>query len=170
VRIIIYFHMIYFWINNNHIRISIILFHFCLTISKCSWNGKSSRYNSNRPLSNRPSRTCKHYIIILINISTSFDNSFSFGFFRWFVIKSNWCKFLTLIWWNYSSWISCIGKPCIIINNKYNDCTWSWFISNLYLILFHKCFLCFFESLKQCFFWIWWEAILICNNIVQIIS
>ena len=170
MRIIIYLDMVDFWINNYNIWISVVLFHLSMAVSKGPRDWESARYDPNRALSNWTSRTCQHYVIILINIAASFNNSFPFGFLRWLVVVWYGSELLPLIWRHDRSWISSVCNPYIVINDKHDDGTWTRLVSYLDLVLSHESLFCLLESIEKSLFRILWETWLICYYVVKIIS
>ena len=65
------------WVRYDDLRVALILFHFGLAISKSSGDREPARYNSDWPLSHRPSRTSQHDVVVLVDLTSSSDDSFA---------------------------------------------------------------------------------------------
>lgn len=164
------FDMMDFRVNDYDIWVTIVLFHFSVAIAKCSGDWKATRDDSDGALSDWATWTSKHYVVILVDISSSFDYASLFCFLRWFVVIRYRNELLPLIRWHHCSWITCVGYPDIVVDYQHHDGARTWFISYLHLVLSHESFLRLFESIEQCLLRIWRETLLISYNIVKIIS
>ena len=148
MSIFLYTDMVNFWINDDNVRVSIVFFKFGLAISKCPRNRQPPGYHSDRTLCNWTTWSCKHYIVVLVDLSSSLQNSLLFGFLGRFVVIWDGRKLLAVVWRHDSSRVSSICNPYIVIYYQHYNCTGAWFVSDLNLVLSHKLFFSVFETLK----------------------
>lgn len=162
--------MVYLRICDYHIWVAIVFFHFGLTISKSTRYGESTRQHSNWTLCNRTAWSCQHDVIILINLSSGFQDPCLFWCLWWFVIIRDWCKLLSLIGRHDCSGVTGVCEPYVIVNYEHDDCTRPRFVSDWNLVLAHERFFSLFEPIEQGLLWILRKLWLICNNVVQVVS
>jgi len=164
------FHMVDLWISYNNIRVSLVLFHFGLGISECSGHWQTTWNYSDRSLGNWTTWSCKHDVVVLVNLPASFKDSFPFCLFAWLVILGQRDVLQTLLATHHCSRVSSVGNPHIIIDYKHNNSTRARFVLDGDLVLAHKSFFCFFETKHQCFLRVQRKRRLARNNIMQVIS
>ena len=81
VRIIVDFNVVNFWVDYDDVGISVVFLHFRVAISECAANRESTWDDAHWTLGNRSSWARKHNVIILVNLSASFQDPLPFWFF-----------------------------------------------------------------------------------------
>jgi len=157
-------------VNDDHVRVSTVFLHLSLAVSEGPRDGKAARDNTHRALGDRSSWSCKHDIIILIDLASSLKDTPLFGLFAWFMVIGNRYELAALDARHHGTGVASVPEPDVVVDYQHYDGARPGLVSHLHQVLSHESFLGFLKALNQGLFRIRREARLVGDYVMQIIS